>query len=63
MSQHALLRSVKGLGIPGTARKEDRKTKLKVATPAPEVDRQTTAQPMAKIISPRATVCVAPACI
>ncbi len=40
MSQHALLRSVKGLGIPGTARKEDRKTKLKVATPAPEVDRQ-----------------------
>jgi S-adenosylmethionine decarboxylase len=39
MSQHALLRSVKGLGIPGTARKEDRKTKLKVATPAPEVDR------------------------
>ena len=40
MSQHALLRSVKGLGIPGTARKEDRKTKLKVATPAPAVDRQ-----------------------
>jgi S-adenosylmethionine decarboxylase len=40
MSQHALLRSVKGLGIPGTARKEDRKTKLKVATPAPEVARQ-----------------------
>jgi S-adenosylmethionine decarboxylase len=40
MSQHALLRSVKGLGIPGTARKEDRKTKLKVATPAPEDDRQ-----------------------
>ena len=39
MSQHALLRSVKGLGIPGTARKEDRKTKLKVATPAPEEDR------------------------
>jgi len=35
MSQHALLRSVKGLGIPGTARKEDRKTKLKVAAPAP----------------------------
>lgn len=35
MSQHALLRSVKGLGIPGTARKEDRKTKLKVAVPAP----------------------------
>jgi S-adenosylmethionine decarboxylase len=42
MSQHALLRSVKGLGVPGTARKEDRKTKLKVATPAapaPEDDR------------------------
>jgi S-adenosylmethionine decarboxylase len=35
MSQNALLRSVKGLGIPGTARKEDRKTKLKVAVPAP----------------------------
>jgi S-adenosylmethionine decarboxylase len=39
MSQNALLRSVKGLGIPGTARKEDRKTKLKVASPAPEDDR------------------------
>jgi len=39
MSQHALLRSVKGLGIPGTARKEDRKTKLKVATPITEEDR------------------------
>ncbi len=34
MSQNALLRSGKGLGIPGTARKEDRKTKLKVAAPA-----------------------------
>jgi S-adenosylmethionine decarboxylase len=41
MSQNALLRSVKGLGIPGTARKEDRKkTKLKVASPVPEDDRQ-----------------------
>ena len=40
MSQHALLRSVKGLGIPGTARKEVRKAKLKVAAPAPEEDRQ-----------------------
>jgi S-adenosylmethionine decarboxylase len=40
MSQNALLRSVKGLGIPGTARKEDRKTKLKVAVPALEQDRQ-----------------------
>jgi S-adenosylmethionine decarboxylase len=38
MSQNALLRSVKGLGIPGTARKEDRKTKLKVAVPAPAAD-------------------------
>jgi S-adenosylmethionine decarboxylase len=35
MSQNALLRSGKGLGIPGTARKEDRKTKLKLAAPAP----------------------------
>ncbi len=35
MSQNALLRSVKGLGIPGTARKEVRKTKLKVAVAAP----------------------------
>jgi S-adenosylmethionine decarboxylase len=35
MSQRALLRSVKGLGIPGTARKEDRKAKLKVAAPLP----------------------------
>ena len=39
MSRNALLRSVKGLGIPGTARKEDRKTKLKVAAPAAAVDR------------------------
>jgi S-adenosylmethionine decarboxylase len=40
MSQNALLRSVKGLGIPGTARKEDRKTKLKVAASTPADDRQ-----------------------
>jgi S-adenosylmethionine decarboxylase len=40
MSQNALLRSVKGLGIPGTTRKEDRKTKLKVATPVAEDDRE-----------------------
>jgi S-adenosylmethionine decarboxylase len=40
MSQNALLRSVKGLGIPGTARKEDRKTKLKVAAPTPAADLQ-----------------------
>src|SRR6202040_3783284 len=33
MAQNALLRSVKGLGIPGTARTEARKTKLKVAPP------------------------------
>jgi S-adenosylmethionine decarboxylase len=40
MSQSALLRSGKGLGIPGTARKADRKTKLKLAAPAPAQDRQ-----------------------
>jgi len=39
MSQNALLRSGKGLGIPGTARNADRKTKLKVAEPAPADDR------------------------
>jgi S-adenosylmethionine decarboxylase len=39
MSQNALLRSVKGLEIPGTARAESKKTKLKVAAPAPDVDR------------------------
>ena len=33
MAQNALLRSVKGLGSPGTARTEARKTKLKVAPP------------------------------
>jgi len=38
MSHSALLRSGKGLGIPGTARKENRKTKLKVAVP-PDEDR------------------------
>ena len=41
MSQNALLRSVKGLGIPGPARKEDKKNKLKVASAAPEHDRLT----------------------
>jgi S-adenosylmethionine decarboxylase len=40
MSQNALLRSVKGLGIPGTTRKEDKKAKLKVASPAPQDDSQ-----------------------
>jgi S-adenosylmethionine decarboxylase len=40
MAQNALLRSVKGLGIPGTARTEVRKTKLKVAVPAAADDRQ-----------------------
>ena len=39
MSQSALLRSAKGLGIAGTARKEDRKTRLKVAAAAPVEDR------------------------
>jgi S-adenosylmethionine decarboxylase len=44
MSQNALLRSVKGLGAPSTARKEDRKeerkTKLKVAASAAAESRQ-----------------------
>jgi S-adenosylmethionine decarboxylase len=40
MSQNALLRSVKGLEVPGTARKEVRKTKLKVAASAPAEVRQ-----------------------
>jgi len=40
MSQNALLRSVKGLEVPGTARKEVRKTKLKVAVAAPAEVRQ-----------------------
>ena len=40
MSQNALLRSVKGLEVPGTARKEVRKTKLKVAASAPVEVRQ-----------------------
>jgi S-adenosylmethionine decarboxylase len=41
MRQTALLRSGKGLGIPGTARKEDRKSKAKlvVASPTPADDR------------------------
>ena len=39
MPQNALLRSVKGLDVPGTARKEVRKTKLKVATPVPADER------------------------
>jgi S-adenosylmethionine decarboxylase len=40
MSQNALLRLGKGLGDPGTARKEDGKTRLKVAAPAPADARQ-----------------------
>jgi S-adenosylmethionine decarboxylase len=40
MSQNALLRSVKGLGVPSTARKEDRKAKLKVAASAAPESRQ-----------------------
>ena len=39
MSQNALLRSAKGLGIPGTARKEEKKARLKVAAAAPAEDR------------------------
>jgi S-adenosylmethionine decarboxylase len=42
MTQNALLRSVKGLGVPGTARTETKKTKLKVAPP-PADERQTDA--------------------
>ena len=38
MSQNALLRSGKRLGIPGTARKDDRNTKLKVAPRAAPID-------------------------
>jgi S-adenosylmethionine decarboxylase len=40
MSQNALLRSVKGLGIPGTARNENKKSRLKVASSAIENDRE-----------------------
>jgi S-adenosylmethionine decarboxylase len=40
MSHNALLRSVKGLGVPSTARKEDRKARLKVAASAPAENRQ-----------------------
>ena len=39
MSQNALLRSVKDLELPSTARKDGKKAKLKVAAPAPENDR------------------------
>ena len=39
MAQNALLRSVKGLGVPGTARTEVRKTKLEVAAPPPADER------------------------
>ena len=39
MSQNALLRSARGLGIPGTARKQARNTKLKVASPTVEDER------------------------
>ena len=48
MSQNALLRSVKGLGIPGTARKEDRTAKLKVAAPAPQADQGLQSQKLQK---------------
>jgi S-adenosylmethionine decarboxylase len=40
MRQNALLRSVKGSGEPSTARKEDRKTKLKVAVSSAAESRQ-----------------------
>jgi S-adenosylmethionine decarboxylase len=39
MSQNALLRSGTGLGIPGTARKEEEETKLTVAAPEPTDER------------------------
>ena len=39
MSQNALLRSARGLGIPGTTRKKARNTKLNVAAPRIEDDR------------------------
>ena len=42
MRQNALLRSGKGLGVPGTARTETKKAKLKVAPP-PAEERQTDA--------------------
>ena len=48
MSQRALLRSVKGLGIPGTARTEVRKVKLKVASPLPADERREPAFEAAK---------------
>jgi S-adenosylmethionine decarboxylase len=48
MSQRALLRSVKGLGIPGTARTEVRKVKLKVASPLPAEERHETDASAAK---------------
>ncbi len=40
MSQRALLRSVKGLGVPGTARTEAKKAKLKVAASVPADERK-----------------------
>jgi S-adenosylmethionine decarboxylase len=39
MSQNALLRSAKGLGVPGTARKQENRVKLKVAAPPLAEDR------------------------
>ena len=40
MTKNALLRSVKGLGVPGTARTEAKKAELKVASPSPAEERQ-----------------------
>ena len=56
MSRNALLRSVKGLGIPGTTRKDDKPTKLKVASPAPLGG-------TVLVISPSVTAYAAPAYI
>ena len=39
MTKNALLRSVKGLGVPGTARAEAKKAELKVASPSPAEER------------------------
>jgi S-adenosylmethionine decarboxylase len=49
MSQNALLRSVKGLGIPGTARNEDKKSRLKVAASAIADDRTSRPDPALRI--------------
>ncbi len=40
MPKNALLRSVKGLGVPGTARMEAKKAELKIASPSVAAERQ-----------------------